>query len=465
MIAAPFYTLTKDIYVSFALANTLITLVVLFLIIRVMKQLGTTNKNAVMACNLILIPYSFGMLDYYNMLFFNGSQYVIRIIIILTLFSLILCDKERRLRPINIVLGVMEMALIVIAAIASGAYILLVCLLPMILVMVLNVLIQGRFGIYDKYQYIVCGVSLVLAVIGLVINHRLEVAMIGNSMSLLRWYDFRYYLGAVTEGYFQLFGAMPGAVEDESVAVLSVRGISFLIRMVISIVVIVTFVKSLKNIIFAGKDVADSETRVVDPRFYLYGMAFINFTIIMVCETRYNSTNNIMPNRYMLPAVIPVLMGIPIYLDEWKLKWSKYLENVVSMFIVAGIALVCIMGYKDAKDSIPAYGYCDQILDYLDQTDYDDVVFGNDRVTTEICRAKDLNRNYVSYLPDGYMDVVDFYTAQWSGSYYNDHHMLWLIQGNNIDEYLGPYKASFYSYYDSFLWFDIFVSDTFVLVE
>ena len=70
-----------NIYISTAMANCLITLLFLCLIILLYDRFGLKLRSALLACALFLIPYAFGMLDYYNLLMFGGAQYVFRVMI------------------------------------------------------------------------------------------------------------------------------------------------------------------------------------------------------------------------------------------------------------------------------------------------------------------------------------------------------------------------------------------------
>jgi len=470
ILAAPFYTLTHNIYISFAIANSIILLFFIFLVIRLFKQFDIAPKTICKSINFLLIPYAFGMLDYFNMLMFNGSQYIFRLIIPFLLMNIALINKEKRKGVVNIILCVLSAIIILIASISSGTYILVSCVLPIGLLILFDALMSDSFKVFDLYQYLICIIALVISGIGMVICIKVGGSALGTSMNLLRWYDFRYYADCFVEGYFRILGAMPGSIQDEEVAVMSLRGIAFLFKFLISILLIVSMIVALKNTFFTGrtrtsKNSVEQPLRRGDLRFFLYGIAFINLFILLVCETRYSSLNLTLEARYLLPVIVPSLLGIPLQLSIWKGAWSKYMEVAIDYLLVIAIIFTTAICYKDAHDSLDVYAYCDQIIDYVNNTDYQTVIFLNDRVTSECCRIKDIDREYEAYSSDGYMNIVDYYSDARHGYFYEPANLLFAIQGVDINETLGIDKASYYTYRDSIFWFDIYESSEFVLAE
>ena len=458
ILAAPFYSLTHNIYISVALANTVLLLFFLFLVFVLFKRFNQPTINIMKAYNLFLIPYGFGMLEYFNMMFFGGSQYIFRLILPVTFIIIMKTEKGKRLRPLNIILCAFAAVMFLIAASSSGIYILVSCAMPLFVVVLLDAILSDNFKSYDLYQYAVCVCILVCAGIGVVLNKSIGGGELGNTMSLLRWYDWRYYADAFVEGYFRIMGAMPGMIEGDEVAVMSLRGFAFLLKFVISILVLIVMVVAIKQTVFKGKR--------ADIRYYLAGISFVNLAMLLVCETRYSSLNSTLEARYLLPVIVPILLIIPIQLELWKDSWSKYLQIIVSVVFAVGTVFVTAVGYVDAHDALDQYAFCDEIVDYVKESGYTDVIFVEDRPDAEVCRLKDLDHTYVSYIPGGpLMDVVDFYQAQFRPSYYNpEGNLLFVMQGTDLSAVLNPNILPAYTYRDSILWFDIYESHEFVLL-
>ena len=482
LLSAPFNMIVHNIYISTAIANCLITLLFLCLIILLYDRFGLKLRSALLACALFLIPYAFGMLDYYNLLMFGGAQYVFRVMIPVMLLILIRTPESKRKSPGTIALAMLCGILILIAAISSGLYIVVSCVLPVVFTVAVDALWYGSFRRYDIYQYTVCAIAFVLAAAGSMVSVRIGEASFGNSMSLLRWYDLRYYIDCMAEGYFRLMGAMPGAVPDESIAVFSLRGIAFLIKLMISFVMIIVMISGVR-LIFQKKisrdEIPDTDADtgrsghhkvIPDPhndiRYYLCGVALFNLIILLVCETRYNSQNTTLEYRYLLPVVIPLLLGVPVQIGKWEASWSKLLKKTVGLILPLVIVYTTAVCYVDAHNGLDPYAYCYEIQKYVEASGYDTVIFADDRGSAECLRLIDPDREYEAYSSsNGCMDIVDYYEAAMHADLYSDAHLLFVVTGTSLPDMIGEDKASHYTLRDSMLWFDIYEAQEFVLVE
>lgn len=93
VLALPFYAATRDIVLSFGLAN--IVFLICFIAVIFFLFQGENCIYPLLCANLLLIPYRIGMLDYYNMLFFGGSQYIIKVMLPLMLVGLLLAVEAK----------------------------------------------------------------------------------------------------------------------------------------------------------------------------------------------------------------------------------------------------------------------------------------------------------------------------------------------------------------------------------
>lgn len=454
LLAIPFYKLTGNVYFSFGIANILFLAFFLFVVKTLFERFRVEKRYIWMACSLFLIPYAFGMLDYFNMLFFNGSQYMFRVLLPLYLLMLLKTPTEKRKKPLNCVLAVLFLAIVLLASVSSGAYILVTCILPVVLLVIYDVLICSNFRKYGLLQYAFLGLTLFLSVLGLAVSMRLGSASFGNEMKLLNWFDLRYYRDSCVEGFFRLFGAMPG----EETKVLSIAGIAFLLKLLLVCAMVVALIVNIKRQLFSGK----KENGLA---FFLTGISLINFIILFCCETRYNTLNNTMEYRYYLVAAVPMILSFPIQYQEWERCWSMYLKRAAASVMLVGIFFVTVWGYYTAYNGLDVYGYCDTLCEYFDTLDARDIIFLSDRGSAECCRLKDPNHLYSTYETEGYMDVVDYYGEQTKREYYDDRHVLVALSGTDLAESLSEGIAAAYQYQTSLLWFDIYTADVFLLLQ
>lgn len=98
LFAVFFYGLTGNIYVACSLSNTILLLIFLAAVFYLFR--GKNILYPLLCANLLCIPYRIGMLDYFNMLFFAGTQYIVKITIPLLLIGILLSleqeDKRRQ---------------------------------------------------------------------------------------------------------------------------------------------------------------------------------------------------------------------------------------------------------------------------------------------------------------------------------------------------------------------------------
>lgn len=86
--AMPLYGLTHNIHVAFALSNTIFLFIFIWTAFKVYE--GYDSFYPLLSLCFILIPYSVGMLSYFNMLFFMASQYIVKVLVPLMLAAVLL---------------------------------------------------------------------------------------------------------------------------------------------------------------------------------------------------------------------------------------------------------------------------------------------------------------------------------------------------------------------------------------
>ena len=94
--AVPLYALFGNIYTAFGLANILVLLAYWFFFCSLLKRMGQSRTARLASCVLVTIPWSFGQLLYFNMMFFSGGYYGIKVLLPLMLIWLLTTKKEDR---------------------------------------------------------------------------------------------------------------------------------------------------------------------------------------------------------------------------------------------------------------------------------------------------------------------------------------------------------------------------------
>ena len=133
LIALPVYMLTKNIYLGYAIAGIINVLLWAWVVWRLLSIAGLDRRYRLLALGLIFTAYDFGMLEYTNMLFFGGAYYVYKVLTPLMLLIIMLTDWKGRYRIPDIIIAVLYHILLLFIGMASGTYVLLCGLAPVLI--------------------------------------------------------------------------------------------------------------------------------------------------------------------------------------------------------------------------------------------------------------------------------------------------------------------------------------------
>ena len=241
LFALPFYVLTGDIILSFG-----------FYLFK-----GEDALYPLLCANLLIIPYRVGMLDYYNMLFFGGAQYIIKASLPLILIGIIIRTEYlstvggmsvRKWKSIipqktdvsDWIISVVYLALVLLTSISSGPYVIVCGLFP-----ACAVYIGYKFWRWEKvpfYTIILMIMTVILALTGWKVNEIIMDGARGNNMNFCSVYQL---LGNVASCFFGMFELFGGATENTMLPILSVAGIQLLAKCGLVLIMLVAGVAML----------------------------------------------------------------------------------------------------------------------------------------------------------------------------------------------------------------------------
>ena len=130
LLALPFYGIFRNIYTTFGFSNLIFVFLYIYILSILLKRTGLKLITRIILYIFMLIPFSFGQLLYYNMLFFAGGQYVVKVIVPL-MYIIVLTSDEIGIREKAI--GIISIILTFIMGISSGPYVLASGIAPVIL--------------------------------------------------------------------------------------------------------------------------------------------------------------------------------------------------------------------------------------------------------------------------------------------------------------------------------------------
>lgn len=231
LLALPFYAITDNIYLSFGIANIIFMLFLVVTVFYLFK--GNHILYPLFAANLLCIPYAVGMLDYFNMLFFGGAQYIIKVLLPI-LFIAVLMNIENSKKIWHIIwLGFSGafIVLLFVTSVSSGIYVFAVGILPIMLVYLGKKILNGQK--IPLYFMVLSSLSLVVTVAGIGLNDRIMGGARGNRMILINIYQVLSNTSSCIAGVFELFG---GATTEMKLPVFSLEGIAMLVKIIFVLV-------------------------------------------------------------------------------------------------------------------------------------------------------------------------------------------------------------------------------------
>lgn len=187
LLAAPIYGVIHNIYISFGIANIIIMFLYLYIISALLCRMDITKPYRIAALGLILIPYSFGQLNYYNMTFFAGGQYAVKALIPLLLIWLLTADEKEEKNISWYLIAALCSILALVSGISSGPYVLLCGIVPVVLCYVWFV-VSERSKLYSNLfcrKNMVCVLEGLLFLTGVIITYKMNVGSTSTNMQIL----------------------------------------------------------------------------------------------------------------------------------------------------------------------------------------------------------------------------------------------------------------------------------------
>lgn len=397
-LAVPIYSVIKDIYVAFAISNLIFALIYIWVLFNLFKE--EKVYIPLMISSLIFIPYSIGQLDYYNMTFFNGGQYVMKILLPLMLLSIY---KFREFKKKYIPFYVVFLLFTFITGLSSGIYVIACGFAPVILYDVIVCLFEKKCDNRKNliYNIWVTVITIVIYALALLAGKIMSVGALGDTMCLCKVSSLQENIEANFWGIFDIFGA----VARDQIPVMSISGIMTMVKMLLVAIMILT------GIVVAIREFKESREKKTPPTL---SAAFIlmfawNLMVLFVCDTRYGLGCSCY--RYQLIGVIPLIC---MCVFEWIKKTRIFNKKIESLALsVSVIVIVMLMGYSVLSFVRGGTNYSDlaYICNFANVNNVDRVYYLYASEPAEISRILDYKSDikYLSVAEDGNTFVYDYY--------------------------------------------------------
>ena len=455
LFAVPLYYITKDIFLAVGISNIILMVLYLLVIFRILWHAGVNKMFTYASLCLAITPYSYGMLEYFNMMFYGGACYSIKTLIPLLFLLLIqiLVKKEAYVKRERVELGViiaLYVGFLLVTSFSTGFYAMLCGILPMLMCLMSDVWIDG--GWQKKYNkkhiYLIIG-TFVIYIIGSIMHNNFYPDVSRSNMRITKLENYAINFRACIAGLFQVFGATTSA----DVEVMSFWGIVHCLKMVL--VGLFLAVAIYNFIAFFHK------TEQLDVRKYLFFIFLFNFLVLLIADCRYG-TNTHIEYRYLLIGVVPLILLLGIQLSEWRKVWNEFQYRTIGVCLILALVVLLAGNNGNVIRSWDRTTYAVELCDYFNTLDIDSVFFVDDPDTSIICKGIDSNHKYGAFITETQTLHQSFcsYKESTSGSFYGGSNVVAIIEGRDIYEQFPEQIAKNYSYIGKVRWYDLYISDT-----
>lgn len=336
ILAMPIYGITGNIILSFAIANTL-NIIIFSVIVRVlMKSVNVPDTYIFLALAIILMPYSWGMLNYTNMLFYSGAQYIYKVLIPIALLALFHYIPQKQHIFLYVILYVFTEMLVFLTISSSSVFVIACGIMPIFVCRVLYMFVKKEL---PSKKEVVLLVSTMIVMMGAYLMHRVcGVASNADGM-LLR--SLEEMSGAFGENNLSLLGVMQ-VLPSDNVQVLSGQGLVSLLKCVIFSFIVIFTVPNINKFFCLDKLIRSKTTVEITSDTTLLKSELIS---IFICDYMVTLLTSSTP-RYLLIGFISIILAAVI-------QYSSYdTAEIINILLLGVLLLLNLFVQKEACGAI-----------------------------------------------------------------------------------------------------------------
>ena len=386
--AVVFFMLTGNIYLSYALVNTLTILFWGFVINRLMTQAGLERVWRLLA--LAVVFGHFDMDDTWytaDMLFTAGAQYTYKVLLPLLFLTLLYAEPAKRRDKKQVALTVLFGIMMVVTGASSGIYTLLCGILPILLCLCVFYLTDRQQA--DRHDLWMSLVAVGCLLFGMLLCRLWHVTP-GSSapMDLRTMAEFKEAPLKTLISLLEVWYLFPA----RNVMAMSVDGIAMIVKFVFVCVLLGFGLSRLIDVfgvrrMITGQQVIDSAERI---RICLVSVFVWNFLILMLTNTA---------ARYQLIGTVPLTLCAVCALRDLSVRHvegpkREWLRDGLIVLVSACLALMLVVAvrYTERTHYLGTQGtiaFCDELIPYLEEEGVEHVLFLNERELSELLRFYD----------------------------------------------------------------------------
>ena len=338
MIAVIFYGITKNVFLSYGIANCLLIIIFALGLNKLCDDLGYSHLAKYIVMISIFTIYDFGIVNYIEELFVNGALYGIRLLLMLMLMDVLICCHKNSFGNKELVIYIICLFGFLISGISTGIFEAGCCILPLCIYEFMHCLLQNEsFELrgFFKRQMLMPVISLITSLMGVVINHWLGLkSSISEGKMLVKASNLGEKFINNFIGIFQLYGW-----PSEEVSLISARGILAICSMFVAIgfivVAFVSFVSFFRRVTEKNMTSADTYVGMV------IAIVLVNTTLFNLVNLSYSG--NSCEFRYWLLVFIPIMLLTGYVYDNWMAKMQATMRGFITIVIVLVLVFISVI--------------------------------------------------------------------------------------------------------------------------
>ncbi|MCR4797263.1 MAG: hypothetical protein K5853_02325 [Lachnospiraceae bacterium] len=339
-LGALIFAICKNVFVAQGICNILVILAYLFVIREIFQAIHGNREAMLISMILILVPYSMGMVGYWNLMFVGVACNTVRNLIPLLYFSVILDLYDADRRNIKCLLKFIAcLILMLVTSISAGFYVMLFGILSLILCDVFIFLKNGNLKALMDLRWVCHLLMIVFCKLGLTIQSHMGFTARSTEQALIPSLFFTKNISDWFTGIFMMFGALP---ENEHIGLFDQIGKVNAIKYGITLLVLGVFLYYLLRFML--------EKTMPNHVLYVLFIGLIDGLALILLDTGYGTL--IYEYRYHIMPMLFLILAVGFFLDEKFHLGNPLIKFGISALAVVGLAATLYLSDQVALLSI-----------------------------------------------------------------------------------------------------------------
>lgn len=328
-IAALLYGISGNIFLSYGIANIIVTILLLLVYYSICRELNLQKTAALICMNLFLCPFlmedlnNWNDLGYFSMMFTSMASYGVKSLTVLLIVKTTLnLERERSNRWLFAATSFLSF----IAGLSSGFYVAVTVMVPCGLYIMTKLLIKNSIkAIGNKQTAYIIGNG-VLLFLGKIISEK--VLHFVSSDSEMVWVSLKQFIdnfASIFVGFLQLMQALPS---DTGIEIMNRHGVIYLFPFFIVLVCLLAFIVVLVQTCRNHKEPGQA-------LLLIYVVVF-NIFLFSIVYTTYGG--RIFEERYLIELFLMIILMVGIFLNE--LNDALIFKGLLVLGLIGSITII-----------------------------------------------------------------------------------------------------------------------------